>query len=124
MQLSNRDFTPVLSEKLKNLGYDFNHDITSGTQLLSKAQGFFDKTLNRKTKGRKPFTKELDYRAFMTQDTIDFDRIVAKFDMTQYRAEMYEVILNQVVNQLMNQKHIRPTDSRHYGPGRIFIKGA
>jgi hypothetical protein len=117
-------FQQLFSEKLKSLGYNYNHNIAADTSFEHKIAMWLDRILKPSKKYKTPYFREYDYRAFATKSTVDIDKIVEKYDMSAYRAEMYDMILNQTLNVLMNSGLIKMKDgSRHYSPGRLFVKG-
>jgi hypothetical protein len=117
-------FQQLFSEKLKSLGYSYNHNIVAGTDLEKKTMLFFDSKLRPSKKYATPYVREYDYRVTITKDSAALDDIVTTYDMQAYRAEMYELILNQTLNSAILNKQISVKDSkRNYPPSRVFVKG-
>jgi hypothetical protein len=123
--MTQSDFFPVLAEKLKTLGVDYNQDLSKDSAFLEKAKSYFKLVFSRKTKGNKvAYVNEYDFRSIMTMDTDELDRLVNRYDMTAYKAEMYEVIFHHTLMALLSSGYIKLSDnSRTRGPGRVFIKG-
>lgn len=122
--MNQRDFYPILAEKLKNLGLQHDHDFVAGSDFYDTSRRYFGMMLSKNRKGKPVFEKEYDYRMMITLDTQSLDKIVSKYGMEQYRQEMYDKIMLQTCDLMVAQGVIRLAEnSRNYGPGRVFVKG-
>ena len=122
--MNQRDFYPILAEKLKNMGLPHDHNIVANTDFYDTSVTYFDMILIGTHKGKPKVEKEYDYRQMITLDTISMDKIVSHYGMEQYRAEMYDKIMIQACDLLVANGTLKLADnSRAFGPGRVFTKG-